>query len=77
MQGVSNHSSLALVCFLALDKDLCCSHALDELTSVHSSFRETNKIVNMQADKYINQSACCWVVWPGKKKREEKEKYAF
>lgn len=59
MLCVSNHSSLARACFLALDKGLCSSHALEELTSVHSSFGETDKIVNMQGDKYINQSACC------------------
>lgn len=30
-------------------------------------------MVNMQADKYINQSACCWAAWPGKKKKENNE----
>lgn len=70
MQGVSNQSSLAPACFPAQDKEFWCSHALEELGSAHGSFRQTNKILNMQVDKSINQSACCSVAWP----RGEEEK---
>jgi len=59
MQRVSNRSSLDVARFLASDKDSCCSRALAERTSVHGISKETNKLVNTQADKHINQSACC------------------